>query len=425
MVARGEIDLGIANMLEVVDGIETGKLQNDLRVIGSIYTLRIGFFSARTAASSTVADLKGKRVPAGYSAMRTLDKNSLAMLATAGLTLNDVKPVMVPNVLRGGDDFIAGANDMFMFSFGGPKVREADATVGGVRALEIIDTPEGLEASRKVFPYGYFIEVKPGPVYVGVEKPMKAYSMDYILFTNAKTKDDIVDKIIDTMVKNKPDLVAVAAGARRLLAGASIASTRMPYHPGALKYFQDNKLEAKAYSQKASAGATTVLPTRRSTSPPRRRSGSLPARRNSPPNRRRRPCSAANVLQALLVACVVLWVLDVPRQVFNVSFYTEQLLTVRLGLTLALAFVAETSRQPSAIDLGRRPRVGRDRHLHRLPLLPPGARSPGRWSPRWPRRWPGPSPPAGPRCALVRLALRHRLAAALRLHHRPLRGADL
>ena len=44
-----------------------------------------------------------------------------------------------------------------------------------------------------------------------------------------------------------------------------------------------------------------------------------------------------NVLQSLLVAAVVLWVLDIPRQVFNVSFYTEQLLTICLGLTLALA----------------------------------------------------------------------------------------
>ena len=61
---------------------------------------------------------------------------------------------------------------------------------------------------------------------------------------------------------------------------------------------------------------------------------------------------AANVIQALLVACVVLWVLDVPRQLLNVSFYTEQLLAVTLGLTLALAFITETSRQPSAIDLG-------------------------------------------------------------------------
>jgi TRAP transporter 4TM/12TM fusion protein len=51
-----------------------------------------------------------------------------------------------------------------------------------------------------------------------------------------------------------------------------------------------------------------------------------------------------NMLQATLVAAVVLWVLDAPRQLLNVSFYTEQLLTVCLGLTLALAFLADTSR---------------------------------------------------------------------------------
>jgi TRAP transporter TAXI family solute receptor len=247
MVARGEIDLGIANMLEVLDGIETGKLQNDLRIIGSIYILRIGFFSRKDSGIVNVADLKGKRVPAGYSAMRTLDKNSLAMLATAGLTLNDVKPVMVPNVLRGGDDFIAGANDTFMFSFGGPKVREADATVGGVRALAIGETPEGLAASRKIFPYGYFVEVRPSPVFIGVEKPMKAYSMDYVMFTNAKTKDDVVYKMIDTLAKNKADMVAVAPVMNDFSAEGLHRAHTMTYHPGALKYFQDHNIPAKAY----------------------------------------------------------------------------------------------------------------------------------------------------------------------------------
>ena len=84
MVARGEIDLGMANMLEVVEGIETGKLQNDLRIIGSIYVLRMGFFARKDSGIVNMADLKGKRVPAGYSAMRTLDKNTPAILATGG-----------------------------------------------------------------------------------------------------------------------------------------------------------------------------------------------------------------------------------------------------------------------------------------------------------------------------------------------------
>jgi TRAP transporter 4TM/12TM fusion protein len=47
-----------------------------------------------------------------------------------------------------------------------------------------------------------------------------------------------------------------------------------------------------------------------------------------------------DVLQALLLICVVGWVLDVPRRVFGLSFYTEQLLAVCLGISLALSFVS-------------------------------------------------------------------------------------
>jgi hypothetical protein len=59
---------------------------------------------------------------------------------------------------------------------------------------------------------------------------------------------------------------------------------------------------------------------------------------------------ATNVLQALLVACVVLWVLDIPRQVFDLSLYTEQMLVACLGLTMALAFVVESAGKPTRFE---------------------------------------------------------------------------
>ena len=49
-------------------------------------------------------------------------------------------------------------------------------------------------------------------------------------------------------------------------------------------------------------------------------------RRNLLPPHRKPPFSGQMFCQSLLVAAVVLWVLDIPRRVFNVSFYTEQLL---------------------------------------------------------------------------------------------------
>jgi len=58
----------------------------------------------------------------------------------------------------------------------------------------------------------------------------------------------------------------------------------------------------------------------------------------------------SDVLQGLLIACVVGWVLDVPRRFFGVAFYTEQLLAVCLGLGLALIFITSKPRPPALID---------------------------------------------------------------------------
>jgi TRAP transporter 4TM/12TM fusion protein len=61
---------------------------------------------------------------------------------------------------------------------------------------------------------------------------------------------------------------------------------------------------------------------------------------------------ATDVLQALLIICIVGWVLDVPRRLLGLAFYTEQLLAVCMGLTLALCFISGDRRAPSRFDWG-------------------------------------------------------------------------
>ena len=51
-----------------------------------------------------------------------------------------------------------------------------------------------------------------------------------------------------------------------------------------------------------------------------------------------------DILQGLLLFCVVVWVIDLPRRLFGLAFYTEQLLAVCLGLSLALAFLTARPR---------------------------------------------------------------------------------
>jgi len=51
-----------------------------------------------------------------------------------------------------------------------------------------------------------------------------------------------------------------------------------------------------------------------------------------------------DALQACLVGCVIAWVLDLPRQLFGAAFYTEQYLTVVLGLGLGIAYTSGRAR---------------------------------------------------------------------------------
>jgi uncharacterized protein len=247
MVGSAEADLGIANIAEVVNasrGSAGVTKQPDLRLIGSVHPLRVAYFVRKDSGLKSIADLKGKRVTVGYSAMRTLDVLAGAIFAAGGFAHGDLKPVLVPNVVRGADDFTGGTADSFMFAFGGPKVREVDATVGGIQALEIPEA--GMEAARKIFPYGYLSEAEPGPAFIGVPQKMKVYTYDNMLFTNASVKDEAVYKIIETLEKNKPDLVAVQPALRDFSAASLHKQYDIPYHEGALRYFKDHNIEAKA-----------------------------------------------------------------------------------------------------------------------------------------------------------------------------------
>jgi uncharacterized protein len=245
LVGRGEAQLGVANILEVHNaaaGERGTATQPDLRLIGPIHALRVAFWVRKDAPMKSVADLKGKKVTLGYAKMPAIDTVVQSILATGSLTVKDVKPVQVANVIRGADDFTSGASDILFFAFGAPKVRQVDATIG-IRALEIPES--GMPAARKIFPYAYLSPAQPGSFFTGIDKPMGVYTYDNMLFTNAKVADDVVYKIIETLEANKSELIAVQPALREFSAASLYKDYKIPYHPGALKYFKDKGIQAK------------------------------------------------------------------------------------------------------------------------------------------------------------------------------------
>ena len=59
--------------LHAYEGRARAGKQEKLRVLAVIHPIRVAFFVRKDSDIKTVADLKGKRVPLGFSAMGTIE----------------------------------------------------------------------------------------------------------------------------------------------------------------------------------------------------------------------------------------------------------------------------------------------------------------------------------------------------------------
>jgi TRAP transporter TAXI family solute receptor len=244
-VNSGGIEFGVANLQEVNYALEgkewfTGNVNPDLRIVGMVMPLEEAIFVRKDSDIRTVADLRGKPMVDGYTAQQTILPQLDAMYATAGMTRADMKPVNVASVVAGADAFIRGDAVGFIFAHGAGKVREADAAVGGLRALPIENTPENLALIRKHWPVAFFSWMEPGPASPGVLEPAWFMAYPQIVFTHKGVPDDVVYKMAKVLYEKKDSMVASFAPFRRFnpkeMAGETAPSQ---YHPGAVKFFRE------------------------------------------------------------------------------------------------------------------------------------------------------------------------------------------
>jgi len=247
LVDSGEIDLGLSNTLELYDafhGVGTfDKRPNpNLRAIAVIFPIQVGLFVRDDSPIKTIKDMKGHTVAYGFTSQEIIKKTVDAMLATDGLSIKDLKPIMVPNLIRGVDDLIAGRADITTFALGSAKVSEADAAVK-IRFISLPEGPPALAGLKKEFRTAYLAKAMPSPRYAGVKEPITVMQYDYAVFANAKVPADQIKKITEILATHKDAL----ASAHPLFKGMQIqriySDIEVPYHDGAKGYFAEKGIK--------------------------------------------------------------------------------------------------------------------------------------------------------------------------------------
>lgn len=245
-VNSGEFAFGLANVEElrvIVGGLRwfKGRPHKNLRAAVIMYPLRLALFVRKDSSIKTIADLKGKRVTDGFTSQKTIPPILDAQYATAGMTRKDIVPVRVPNVVAGANAFMQGKADAFLFALGAPKVREANAKVGGIRALDIPNTAKNRALVAKHFPRSYLLAQKPHPKRnPGILAPMHVQTYDAVVVASTKTPTDLVYKLVKAMHDNKKAMASVFP-IFNLFNPKRMASDLAPiqWHAGTIKFLKE------------------------------------------------------------------------------------------------------------------------------------------------------------------------------------------
>lgn len=217
-----------------------GKNYKNLRLVFNNRPLTIGMLVRKNSDIKTFHDLKGKRLPTGWKAFPSQNNYQIAMLKTVGLTVDDIVPVPVPDLIRAASDFMEGKSDATAIATVAPKVVEINNAVGGIRFLSLPEGPETLKALQSVHPDYLIVTVQPSKRQVGIEVPTRILAVDITVVTNAEVPDDTVYALVKTAYENKADLVKAHGSFMSFFPKNMVKrSFSVPYHPGAIKFYKE------------------------------------------------------------------------------------------------------------------------------------------------------------------------------------------
>jgi TRAP transporter TAXI family solute receptor len=221
-------------------GTWKGNAKPNLRTGMTLFPFQMAFWVRKDSNINSLADLKGKRVPAEWVQQTGVIPHTTAVLAAGGLTYNDVVRVPEVNVVRAADDFKAGKLDLLFFAVGAPKVAEVAASVGGLRLLPMNPLPDSEKRMKAVRPEYYYSTVNPAPHIAGIDKPSPVQTIDVVVGVGAHVSDEVVEQFLKAMRENKKSLVEGHPNFNAFQEQEMAKpQPSLPYHPAAIKYLKE------------------------------------------------------------------------------------------------------------------------------------------------------------------------------------------
>ncbi|MCF8094431.1 MAG: TAXI family TRAP transporter solute-binding subunit [Desulfobacteraceae bacterium] len=244
VVNAGDLEFGISNIMQydmAVEGFGLSKRKHEnMQLVATLMSFQQSPLVGRKSGIDSIHDLEGKKVPSGFKASPLFDLFMKAFLKSAGITMDDVKPVRVVSLRRSWEAFKQGQTDVAIITAGAGPLKEMNATIsGGVKYIPAIEN----ETIKKMLPKTRFEIVEPTKNSVALKEPMLMNVYEYVLFANENVPEDKVYQVVKALYQNEKALKATSPLWKTYSSDFIARDYGLDYHPGAVKFFEEKDLE--------------------------------------------------------------------------------------------------------------------------------------------------------------------------------------
>jgi TRAP transporter TAXI family solute receptor len=189
------------------------------------------------AGIESLEDLAGKTVSTGSPGSGT-EVIALRMLEVAGITTDDFSQEQL-GASESAGAYKDGKIDAFFWSGGLPTSSVTDLGATPNLSYKLLDTSAYVDAMREQFGNFYTVDTIPAGTYPGQDEDIQTVVVPNLLVVRADMDDQLAYDIVKTMFENKDKLVQVHSAAENLNLDTAMSAEALPYHPGAMRYFEE------------------------------------------------------------------------------------------------------------------------------------------------------------------------------------------
>jgi TRAP transporter TAXI family solute receptor len=194
--------------------------------------------SLKSSGIKTAADIKGKRVGIGLQGSANfLDGKS--WLWGYGIDIKDIKPFYMGQAEQ-ASALKDGRIDVMLWTTGVPSAAIQELCIS--REINFIPTTK--EAAAKIsaeYPYYKLVELPAGS-YKGMDKPYQTMLNNSLTTLKPALPEDMVYQMTKAIFSNLSKLGTIHNVFKELKLDNAVDTMPIPVHPGAFKYYKENKV---------------------------------------------------------------------------------------------------------------------------------------------------------------------------------------